>query len=80
MIASDRLDEALAALDNAASEGADADMWYLRGKAWWRKGEHGKAMSCYSQAVAIDPDSPAATALSQARDIAAFFNPDLLNP
>ena len=37
-------------------------------------------MSDYSKATGLNPDSPAAMALEQARDIAGFFNPDLYNP
>ena len=34
-------------------------------------------LACASE---LDPSSPAAKALEQARDIAGFFNPDLYNP
>lgn len=75
------LEEAAASLDSMLAETPDdARAWYLRGRVWWRKGERTRAMTCYSHAVAIDPDSPAAIALAQAGDIADFFNPDLLNP
>lgn len=81
MIKDGRLEEAAAELENLiASDCADAKVWYLRGKIWWRTGNSAKAMSCYSKSVALDCNSPAKYALSQARDIADFFNPDLLNP
>lgn len=63
-----------------SEEPENSEAWYLRGKLWWRSGERGRAMSCYTRAVSIDPNSPAATALEQANAIADFFNPDLLNP
>ncbi len=37
-------------------------------------------MTCYSRSLALDSESPAKYALTQAKDIADFFNPDLLNP
>ncbi len=81
LIKEGRLAEAASELDTMIETGNDDAMtWYLRGKIWWKTGNNGKAMSCYSRSVALDPKSPALYALSQARDIADFFNPDLLNP
>ncbi len=81
LIKEGRLAEAASELDTMIETGNDDAMtWYLRGKIWWKTGNIGKAMSCYSRSVALDPKSPARHALSQARDIADFFNPDLLNP
>ncbi len=57
-----------------------AEALFLRGKVWWRMGERSRATSDYAASAAIDPAGPAAKALEQARDIADFFNPDLLNP
>lgn len=81
LIKAGNFSEAAGLLDELLrSEADNAQAWYLRGKIWWRKGMRSEAMSCYAKAVAIDADSPAAFALEQARDIADFFNPDLLNP
>ncbi len=81
LAAGDRLEEALAAADAvvAACPG-DAEAHFARGKVLWRLGRRGEAMTAYETAVAADPSSGAATALSQAREVFAFFNPDLLNP
>lgn len=82
LISADRLDEALAAADKAiASESnASAQLLFLRGKILWRLGRRSEAVSSYAAAAEIDPDSPAARALEHARDIDAFFNPDMFNP
>ncbi|MCM1349419.1 MAG: tetratricopeptide repeat protein [Firmicutes bacterium] len=81
LVAAEEFDKAIEALKKAlAEDGDNAEAWYLLGKAYWRKGERSEAMSCYAKSVALDPDSPAGYALEQARDIANFFNPDLLNP
>lgn len=58
----------------------DAEVYFLRGKAYWRLGNRARALSDYATAADLDPDSPAVIALEQAREIEAFFNPDLLNP
>lgn len=81
MIAAGEFDAARQELDTLlAADPDDARGWYVAGRVAWRMGQRSQAMTCYSRAVAIDPDSPAAYALEQARDIADFFNPDLLNP
>lgn len=81
LLRQDRIAEAIAEADRALKGTPDdSRLWYLHGKIHWRTGNRSEAMSCYSRAVALDPDSPAAFALEQARDIADFFNPDLLNP
>lgn len=61
---------------NAASDHA----LFLLGKAYWKKGERSRAVTAYSKAVSLNPDSPAALALEHARSVERFFNPDLLNP
>ena len=81
LIANGDYDEARKRLDSLlASAPENAQAWYVAGKLAWRLGNRSEAMTCYSRAVAIDPDSPAAYALQQAREIADFVNPDLLNP
>ncbi|MDO4318957.1 MAG: tetratricopeptide repeat protein [Bacteroidales bacterium] len=57
-----------------------ADLYYNRGLLYWRLGKRGDAMSDYNRAVALDPASPAAQALTMAQDIMDFYNTDLYNP
>ncbi len=81
LIRENKTGEALAALNRLLSEDAhDARALFLRGKIWWRQGQRSAAMNDYAASADIEPDGPAARALEQARDIEAFFNPDLLNP
>ncbi|MCI7559919.1 MAG: tetratricopeptide repeat protein, partial [Bacteroidales bacterium] len=40
-----------------------AEEYYKTGNEWRRKGDYKKAHDCYSEAIALDPDSPAVTAL-----------------
>lgn len=74
-------DEALDMLTAAiAEQPADDRLLFMRGKIYWRLGMRSAATSDFAKAVEANPDSPAARALEQARDVADFFNPDLYNP
>lgn len=57
-----------------------ADLYFRRGKLYWRLGERSRATTDYAQASELDPEGPATMALEQARDVESFFNPDLYNP
>lgn len=75
------LSEAIVELDDVILREPDnADAFFMRGRAYWRLGLRAKATGDYLRASRIDPQSPAAIALEQARGIEDFFNPDLLNP
>lgn len=53
---------------------------YLAGREAWKAGDKAAAISHYEAAVALDPDSDAAVALAQAREIMDFYHHDLYNP
>ncbi len=72
--------EALSAAAGAVTGAAAADIFYRRGRLYWKLGQRGAAISDYERAVAIDSDSPAAEALKMCRDIMDFYNTDLYNP
>ncbi len=72
------LDEAEALLDDKKQED-QAWVFYMRGRIEWKKGNKTEAISFYEKAAA-DPESEAATALEQAREIMDFYNKDLYNP
>ncbi len=81
LVAEGRLDEALAAVTALLDSGMrDDGLFFARGKIRWRLGDRSGATSDYAMAVSLNPESPAANALEQARDVADFFNPDLYNP
>lgn len=63
-----------------AAEPDNAEALFTRGKLYWRYGNRSAATTDYAHAAELQPDGPAARALEMARDIEAFFNPDLLNP
>jgi len=87
LVASGRIAEAIEVLtlDITENIGAEdkmslADMYFRRGKLYWRLNRRGEATSDYAKASELNPGSAAVKALEQARDVEAFFNPDLYNP
>lgn len=56
------------------------ELYFRRGKLYWRMGDRSAAMGDYAKAQSINPDSPTSKALEMAYDVANFFNPDLYNP
>lgn len=62
------------------AEPNNAALWYQRGRLYWQQDKRGAAMSDYAHAAELDPNSPAAAALEQARQIMAFYCTDLYNP
>lgn len=57
-----------------------ANDYYRAGNEWRRRGDFPRAMDAYAQAVALDPDSPAATAREMLDDIMNFYCKDYYNP
>ena len=72
-----KLSEALSQLDKLP---VDSETLYMKGKILWKQGQRTQAMAAYAQSVELNPDSPAAIALQQARQIMDFYNKDLYNP
>lgn len=80
LLSENKPDDALKVLDKAVEVNNDAVSFYERGRMLWKLGRKTDAMSDYSKAVSIDPESPAAVALQMARDVMDFYNHDLYNP
>lgn len=57
-----------------------AEEWYRKGCEHRRCGEFGEALSCYLEAIALDPDSPAVVAKQMLDEQYAFYYKDLYNP
>ena len=45
-----------------------------------RQGKYGEAMSYYKEAISLDPDSPAVTALQMLEDIMNYYCKEMYNP
>ncbi len=81
LINENRLNDALLLLNYEITQSQNNDkLYFTRGKLHWRLGNKSQAITDYEHAVDINPDSPARIALDNARDVIAFFNPDLYNP
>lgn len=81
LIDANRIEEAIAAMDEYLQEKAEDDEGYFeRGKLWWRLQRYSSAVTDFERAVAINPESGARHALELARDVFDYYNPDLLNP
>lgn len=57
-----------------------AEEYYRKGNEHRRGGNYKAAMEAYMQAIAIDPDSPAATAKQMLDEQFAFYCKDYYNP
>lgn len=60
--------------------GMTAEEYYLLGNRLRGKGDFAGAMSCYMEAVHLDPASPAAEALEMLESIMNFYCKDMYNP
>lgn len=75
------LNSSIEILDKMIEENSgSADLYFQRGKLKWKMGDKPAAMSDFSNAVILDPESPAKGYLEMANDIMDFYNTDLYNP
>ena len=76
-----KADEAIALVESYRAEGGEMDdtLFYLLGNAWRKKGNWQMAMNNYLEAVNLNPQSPAASALDIANEILDFYNKDMYN-
>ena len=57
-----------------------ADEYYRAGNEWRKSGCFAKAQECYMEAIALDHDSPAATAKEMLDNIMSYYHKDYYNP
>lgn len=76
-----RIEEAISRLrDFISSSPVPSDRaYYLLGNAYRKKGDWQGAINNYLEAMAINPESPAANAYRMANDILDFYNKDMYN-
>ncbi len=74
-------DEAIRLLDEYVTLTQDPSdrAYYLLGNAHRKKGDWQKAINNYLEAMAINPESPAANAYAAANEILDFYNKDMYN-
>lgn len=71
----ERLNELIATLPSP-----DDHAYYVLGNVYRKCGDFARAMGCYLEAMAINPDSPAAEAHRMLTDIIEFYHKDYYNP
>ena len=57
-----------------------SEEYYKQGNEYRRQGLDHEAMNSYMEAIAIDPDSPAATARQMLEEQFSFYYKDYYNP
>lgn len=61
-------------------EGPADELYYLLGNAYRKQQNWQMAINNYSEAISINPESPACEARSMLLDILNFYHKDLYNP
>lgn len=81
LIENNEVDEAIVALTSIVESGsADAEVYFERGKLYWKKGLMRKAINDYTKSESLDPTGPASQALRQAMTIMDFYDKNRYNP
>ena len=81
ILVEDGTDEAIRLLEEYISSSPELSdrAYYLLGNAHRKKGDWQLAINNYLEAMAINPDSPAANAYAIANEILDFYNKDMYN-
>lgn len=66
--------------DKIAKSPKDDNLFYERGKLYWKTGKRAEAITDFNAAILINPNSPAADYLNMVNEIMDFYNTDLYNP
>lgn len=66
--------------DKIAKSSKDDNLFYERGKLYWKTGKRAEAITDFNAAILINPHSPAADYLNMVNEIMDFYNTDLYNP
>ena len=51
-----------------------AEEYYQQGNAWRKQGDFKRALDCYMEAIALDPESPAVAAKEMLDDLNIKYN------
>lgn len=81
LINNNEIDAAIVAVTRLLEDGGgDPELYYQRGRLYWRKDMRREAINDYMEAVSLDPSSKAAAALEQASAIMRFYDRNRYNP
>lgn len=80
LVETGNLDEALALFEDRRNENPDdAEVLYELGCLYWKKQDWKHCLDCYSEAMRLNPDSPASEARKMVLDILQFYNKEMFN-
>lgn len=82
MLRNGQIDEAILWLkEQIQADSAPRDrLYYLLGNIYRKRGDFQEALNSYLEAMAINPDSPAAEAHQMLMNIIEFYHKDYYNP
>lgn len=66
--------------EKIAQNPEDDELYYERGKLYWKSGKRAEAITDFNAAILINPNSPPAEYLNMVNEIMDFYNTDLYNP
>lgn len=58
----------------------EAEKYYQRGNAYRQQSDWQNAIACYNEAIALNPDSPAAKAKEMIENILNYYCKEMFNP
>ncbi|MDD4738454.1 MAG: tetratricopeptide repeat protein [Bacteroidales bacterium] len=80
LISEEKLEQAMKEIDEIIAQDANQDIaYYLRGNVFRKQQDWKNAINNYSQAIEINPSSPAKDARDMCIEILNFYNTDMYN-
>lgn len=62
-----------------AAHPTDDNLFYKRGNAYWKLQDWKQCLDNYTEAIRLNPDSPAVSMRNMVRDILQFYNKEMYN-
>ena len=80
LLESGRVEEAIARLEQMKTESPDSDaVCYELGNAYWKKQDWKHSLDNYTEAIRLNPQSPAVEMKKMVMDIIGFYNKEMYN-
>ena len=80
LLESGRVEEAIARLEQMKTESPDSDaVCYELGNAYWKLQDWKHCLDNYTEAIRLNPESPAAEMKKMVMDIIGFYNKEMYN-
>lgn len=80
LMSEEKINEAMIKIDEIISENPNQEIaYYLKGNIYRKQQDWQKAINNYSQAIELNPSSPANEARTMCIEILNFFNTDMYN-